>query len=195
MRGKLFIVSAPSGAGKTTLVNALLENWSVSCPLAKVVTYTTKSPRKNEIPGKDYHFVSQDRFQKLIARDFFLEWNSFCGNYYGTPRHILTECEQGNSLILVIDRIGARRVIATVPDMYCVVTVWIQVPSLVVLRERLCLRGTENDEQIQSRLERARIELDDERQHKLYRYHVTNDDFSCALGNLQNIFLEELAIF
>lgn len=195
MRGKLFIVSAPSGAGKTTLVNALLENWSVSCPLARVVTYTTKSPRKNEIPGKDYHFVSQDRFQKLIARDFFLEWNSFCGNYYGTPRHILTECDQGNSLVLVIDRIGAKRVIATVPDTYSIVTVWIQVSSLAVLRERLCLRGTENDAQIQSRLERACVELNDEQQNRSYSYHIINDDFSRSLKKLQNIFLEELAIF
>ncbi|MCL4229868.1 guanylate kinase [Candidatus Dependentiae bacterium] len=195
MRGKLFIVSAPSGAGKTTLVNALLKNWSAACSLARVVTYTTKSPRKNEIPGKDYHFVSQDKFQELISMDFFLEWNSFCGNYYGTPRHILTECDQGNSLILVIDRVGARRIIANVPDAYSIVTVWIQVSSLAVLRERLCLRGTEKHEQIQSRLERACVELSDEQQNKLYRYHVINDDFSRALGCLQSIFLEELAVF
>lgn len=195
MRGKLFIVSAPSGAGKTTLVNALLKNWSAACPLARVVTYTTKNPRKNETPGKDYHFVSRDKFQELIAMDFFLEWNSFCDNYYGTPRHILTECDQGNSLVLVIDRVGARRIIANVPDAYSIVTVWIQVSSLAVLRERLCLRGTEKHEQIQSRLERACVELSDEQQNKLYRYHVINDDFSRALGCLQSIFLEELAVF
>lgn len=91
--------------------------------------------------------------------------------------------------------VGSSRIIANLPDTYSIVTIWIQVSFLKVLHERLCLRGTEKHEQIQSRLERAYVELGDEQQNKLYRYYVMNDDFYRTLGCLQNIFLEELVIF
>jgi guanylate kinase len=190
MTGKIFIVSAPSGAGKTSLINALLNQWVASSPLERVITYTTKAPRSTEIPGKDYHFVSKERFKELIEAGFFLEWSSFYDHYYGTPSYIIEEVRCGKSFILVIDRVGAKQLIQKFAD---IVTIWIYASSLAELRQRLVMRGTETEMQIERRLHCAHIELQDEQATKLYKYHVLNDNFHDALNSLHTIFSKELA--
>jgi guanylate kinase len=189
--GKIFIVSAPSGAGKTTLVHAVLERLAHHHAIERVVAYTTKRPRPTEIPGKDYHFVTVEQFKALIDRGFFLEWSTFYEHYYGTPASILEQRSSGKSFILVIDRVGARQILAALQD---IVTIWIYVSSIPILKERLLKRGSESETQIAHRLACAWVEIKDEEVFCLYKYHLLNDNFDEALNNLQNIFLKELLL-
>jgi guanylate kinase len=189
MVGKLFIVSAPSGTGKTTLVNALLERLQNRCRLERVVTYTTKSPSVQEKNGQDYHFVSQADFEAKVQEGFFMEWSGAYGSYYGSPSSILAQLEKGVSFILVIDRVGAQKLIAAGHNP---VLIWIKPTSLEVLRERLELRGRDAAAVIERRLALAQEELAEEKSNSLYKHHVINEDFNEALKNLEHIFLAEL---
>jgi guanylate kinase len=191
MVGKIFIVSAPSGAGKTTLVHALLDRLAPHCPLERVVTYTTKQPRPSEVSGKDYHFVTVEQFKALIEQGFFLEWSTFYEHYYGTPAFIVEQRSSGKSFILVIDRVGARQILTSIADA---ITIWIYVSSMHVLKDRLMKRGSESEAQIAHRLACAWAEIKDEERSRLYKYHLLNDDFGKALNNLQNIFSKELLL-
>src|SRR5581483_10666268 len=109
--GVLFIVSAPSGAGKTTLVNAALGSLKSSHAIERVITYTSRMPREGEIPGVDYHFISELEFQSRIKDGFFLEWSGAYGTYYGTPRGLLEDLEKGHHRILIPDRNGAQKIL------------------------------------------------------------------------------------
>src|SRR3990167_6495680 len=103
MIGKIFIISAPSGAGKSTLVAATLANLEKEWPIERVVTYTSKNPRNNEVPGQDYHFIKVDEFERRIKQGFFLEWSNAYGTYYGSPRSIVNQVANGYSYIGIID--------------------------------------------------------------------------------------------
>lgn len=182
--GKFFIVSAPSGAGKTSLVSAAIERLSPYFSLERVITYTTKQPRKTDIPGKDYHFISVEEFQEKIKKGFFIEWSSSYGHYYGSGRNILDKLAQGISLISIIDRVGAAQISAQLDD---VILIWIYTKDLAVLQERLSLRGTENSKQIECRLTLAQKELEAELKEGLYRHHILNDCFESALLKLEAV--------
>ncbi|MDP3889405.1 MAG: guanylate kinase [bacterium] len=189
MPGKLFIVSAPSGAGKTTLVNAVLGKLKLEYPIDRVITYTTKKARVGEQDGRDYHFISPIEFERRIKQNFFLEWSTAYNAYYGSPRQVLNDIQTGQSYILIIDRMGAEQVIKHTND---VVLVWIYTTNLQDIHQRLMGRATESPEVIQARINQAQKEIIREQKQPLYQYHLCNDDFDQAVHNLEHFFRHEL---
>ena len=190
MHGRLFIISAPSGAGKTSLVEAAIPIIREKHPIEQVVTYTTKKPRSTDPQMRDFHFIDSNEFKRRIQEGFFLEWSDAYGAYYGSPRSVIDEMRAGRSFFLVIDRVGAEQAVKLVPDA---VLVWITVANVQVLKERLSARATETVEHIEQRLKRAHIEMDLEAKNRLYRHHVLNDKFTVALDELVSIITEKLA--
>jgi guanylate kinase len=181
--GLLFVVSAPSGAGKTSLVAALLER---DPALALSVSYTTRARRSGEVDGKHYHFVDHARFERMIAEGAFIEYARVFDNAYGTAESSLRETlDSGQDLLLEIDWQGARQVRERFPEA---VSIFIVPPSLAALEERLRGRGQDSDMIIGERMAKARDELShwDE-----YGYLVVNDRFEQALGALGAILQAE----
>ncbi len=189
MRGRLFVVSAPSGAGKTSLVETVLPIVRKKHRIEQVTTYTSKQPRSSDAKRKDFYFVTSSEFERLIKKQFFLEWSDAYGAYYGTPRSIMDDLKMGSSFIVVIDRVGAQQICTEVSDA---VLIWIAVHDMEVLQERLTKRGTESTEQIAMRLQRAQIEIDLECANRLYTHHIPNDHFATAANNLASIIIQEL---
>jgi guanylate kinase len=172
-KGILFIVSAPSGAGKTTLIKKLLKFFP---DITLSVSYTTRSRRPGEITGKDYHFVSGKKFAALRARSGFAEWAGVHGSLYGTPRAPLERrLRQERDVLLDIDVQGARKIKRQYPGA---VSIFVLPPSLSELEHRLALRGTDRRETIRRRLENARREI---RQLMRYDYVVVNQDLRQAV--------------
>jgi guanylate kinase len=175
-KGVLLIVAAPSGAGKTSMVKALLKN---DPGIRLSVSYTTRAPRPGEIDGKDYHFVSKDAFLEMASRGEFLESAEVYGNYYGTSQTwIADEIEAGHDILLEIDWQGASQVKRHFPDA---VSVFILPPSLSALRNRLNNRGQDNQEVIEKRMAAA---CDDISHAGEFDYIIVNDDFDQALQDL-----------
>lgn len=180
-QGKLFIVSGPSGVGKTTLVTTFLEQSQHLFSIDRVVTYTTKQPRPADVNGVDYHFVDQSDFDAKVEQGFFLEQSGEYGASYGTPIHIMYEIALGSSKILVIDRVGAAQIVKKHPQA---VLVWIEVSSVSVLSDRLSARRTESFEQIQSRLLLAQKEIEEEKTSPMYHHSIENDQLNTAIQRL-----------
>jgi len=175
-KGLLFIVAAPSGAGKTSMVRALLKN-DPSIRLS--ISYTTRPPRPGEVDGKDYHFVSKDTFLDMAGRGEFLESAEVYGNHYGTSQPwIAGEIAAGRDLLLEIDWQGAAQVKRHFPDA---VSIFILPPSLTALRNRLNNRGQDNQEVIEKRMAAA---CDDISHAGEFDYIIVNDDFDQALLDL-----------
>ena len=189
MSGKLFIISAPSGAGKTTLVEHLLKQIHVKHTLSRVLTYTTRAARDNEEHGRDFYYISAAEFERKITQDYFIEWSNAYGCYYGTPRTIIQEMQKGASFILVADRAGAQQVTQHIPES---VLIWIYTSSIQTLQDRLYKRATNTDEQIVYRLKLAQDEIEQESRNPLYHFHVLNDDFYEALQQLYAILHNSL---
>jgi guanylate kinase len=189
-KGKLFIVSAPSGAGKTTLINELIGKLKPQYNIEKAITYTSRDARAEEQQGIDYHFIPVHDFEQKISEGYFLEYSTAYGTYYGTPSYILSNLHKGNSYILVIDRAGAKQIKMQHNEA---VLIWIDVPSIEVLEARLRTRGTNTEDQIQKRLEIAKIEIEEEKAHKTYNYHIINDIFENTLHELSTIIVQKLA--
>ena len=184
-RGQLFVVSAPSGAGKTTVVERVI---AVTPGLRRSRSYTSRRARPGETDGVDYHFVSRDRFEAMIAGGQFLEWAEYSGNLYGTAVvDTERELESGADLVLVIDVQGARQVRRHRPAS---VLVFVLPPSADELEARLRSRGEDSEEQIRRRLEAAREEVQavDE-----YDYVVVNDGIDACVARLQAIVAAERA--
>ena len=183
-RGRLFVISAPSGAGKTTLLRGVM---SSLVKLKFSVSHTTRKPREGEVDGVDYHFVSKDTFQQMIADNMFLEHAEVHGNFYGTSHaSIEQDLQDGFDVILDIDVQGAAilRKSAQVDAAF----VFIAPPSLVELERRLRGRGTETEEKVQIRLINAKIELEASSE---YEYLIVNNDVKEATNILQAIVLAE----
>jgi len=179
-RGSLFIISAPSGAGKTSLVGKLVE----SQPEIQVsVSHTTRPSRPGEENGVHYHFVSKEDFEVQIGEANFLEYAEVFGNYYGTSQKVVEEkLAEGVDVILEIDWQGAEQVRKLMPEA---ISVFIVPPSMEELRNRLTGRGSDADDVIARRLSEAQLEMS----HYLeFDYLVVNDDFEVALSLLQAIF-------
>jgi guanylate kinase len=156
LQDKIVIITAPSGSGKTTLVKRLLG----ACPeLAFSVSACTRLPRAGEVHGKDYYFYDADYFKKLIAENAFVEWEMvYSGKYYGTLRSELQRIwEMGKAPLVEIDVQGALAIREQYPSRS--ITIFIEAPSLEILRERLRLRGTETEHTLQERIEKAAYEL------------------------------------
>jgi len=178
-RGRLYVVAAPSGAGKTSLVKALLERE----PRVRFsVSYTTRTPRPNEVPGRDYHFIDMKRFLDMIAQGEFLEHAQVFDNYYGTGVRTVEEAlSMGEQLLLEIDWQGARQVRARLPEAR---SIFILPPSRNSLEQRLKARSTDSDAVIQRRLRDAAEDL---AHWNEFDYVVINDRFEQALEDLQAI--------
>ncbi|MGB8468447.1 MAG: hypothetical protein WCE21_05610 [Candidatus Babeliales bacterium] len=144
-----FIISAPSGAGKTTIVERTIAQLQPNYAIKRVVTYTTRAPRAKEVHGVDYYFVSKEIFDGMIAAQLFMEWASVYGHYYGTPVTALQEVEQGVSGIAILDVQGAQAIRARYPHVYAIALL---PPDAAELENRLRVRATEPESQMQTRL-------------------------------------------
>jgi guanylate kinase len=178
-RGHLFIISAPSGAGKTTLSRAIRKRFT---DMVYSVSYTTRSPRKGEQDGVDYHFISKEAFKKDIETGRWSEWAEVHGNYYGTSAEFIEKgLSSGRDILLDIDVQGTIQILKRHPDS---VTVFVLPPSLDTLRQRLEMRGTESKTVLNRRLENAKKEM----AHKnLYRHVIVNDQLLSAIEELISI--------
>lgn len=182
-RGKTFIVSGPSGVGKSTVLKALLERrknvyFSVSA--------TTREMRPGEEDGVHYHFLEVDTFRQWIARGDFLEYAEYVGNFYGTPRQYVDEAmDRGEDVILDIEIQGALQVKGKRPET---VSIFIAPPSWAELERRLTERGTDSPEKVQKRLLRAKVEF---QTAHTYDYFVINDSVESAVGELDAIMTAE----
>jgi len=175
-RGSLFIIAAPSGGGKTSLVNALLKH---DPRLILSVSHTTRPARPGEIDGQHYHFVSETEYEEMVKNGDFMEHARVFDHYYGTNRKsVAQQLEQGRDVILEIDWQGARQVRAVFPDCCCI---FIIPPSLESLRKRLTGRGQDSAEVIQRRMRDARAEISHWAE---FDQLVVNDNFDTALEDL-----------
>jgi guanylate kinase len=178
-RGRLYVVSAPSGAGKTSLLKALMAREPA---IQFSVSYTTRKPRANEIAGRDYHFVSIERFKEMEANDEFLEYAQVFDNFYGTGVRAVQEAlANGEQLLLEIDWQGAQQVRKRIPEAR---SIFILPPSRGALEHRLKARSTDSEEVIQRRLKDAAADIG---HWKEFDYVVINDNFDQAIEDLQAI--------
>ena len=181
-KGLLLVVSGPSGCGKGTVLKEVMQQQN----LYYSVSLTTRAPRPGEVDGVQYHFVSKERFEEMIARDEVLEHAEFCGNYYGTPRDAVEAMRNnGKNVILEIEVQGAQQVMQKCPDA---VSIFIAPPSMTELEKRLRGRGTEAEAVIQKRLATASGELKDAPN---YKYLVVNDQVETAAQEILTILAAE----
>jgi len=179
MRANLYVVAAPSGGGKTSLINALLEK---DDRVSLSISYTTRTSRPGEKDGVHYHYVDDPTFIDLIGKNAFLEHAEVFGHRYGTGRDAVEEkLRAGFDVLLDIDWQGARQVRKSFP--FCC-TIFILPPSLEALRNRLSRRGQDSEEVIEVRMREARAEISHSRE---FDYLIINDDFDQALADLQSI--------
>ena len=179
MKGKLFVVSGPSGVGKNTLLNAVIDR---SENVRYSVSATSRPIRPGEVDGKSYYFVSRERFEALIADDALLEYAEYVGNLYGTPRDMVREkTAQGYDVILEIEVDGARQVLKKTPDA---IAIFLLPPSAEELAQRLCGRGTEAEHVRRARLDKALEELGHAGE---FHYRVVNDDAQRAAEEIHSI--------
>jgi len=177
--GHLFIMSAPSGAGKTTLRRVILERLP---DLHYSVSYTTRAPRQGEQDGVDYHFIDQKRFLEKLDRHLWAEWAKVHDHYYGTCGAFLENgLSAGRDILLDIDVQGTLQILDRYPDS---VTIFIMPPSLAVLKQRLVSRGTDSPEQISRRLINAEKEMAFKDR---YRHVIVNDQLGRAVGDLLTV--------
>ena len=181
--GKTFIVSGPSGVGKSTVLHALFQGRD---DLYFSVSATTRAPREGEQDGVDYHFIQADAFRDMIAADAFLEYAEYVNNYYGTSlKAIRDQLDAGHDVLLDIEVQGAAQVCAKRPET---VRIFIAPPSWEELERRLTARGTDTPEKVQKRLLRAQVELQNASD---YDYFVINDTVEQAVEELRAILCAE----
>jgi guanylate kinase len=187
--GELFILSAPSGAGKTTLIqNLMTGRFSDIGGLAFSVSHTTRQPRQGEADGRDYHFVDHATFLGMIEGDAFLEWAKVHDNYYGTSRdEVFPRLQQGTDVLLDIDVQGAEQVVGRCPDAQ---SIFVLPPSYEALEGRLRSRALDDDSTIARRLG---VSLGEVMRYESYRYVIINDDARRASEALAAIILEKRA--
>jgi guanylate kinase len=182
-KGLVFVISAPAGTGKTTLVRMLVDEFPV---VKESISCTTRAPRPGEIPDKDYHFLSKSAFEAKIAAGEFLEHAEVFGTHYGTLRSdVLEEQNKGHHVVLVIDTQGALEL---KKSKFPAIFIFVQPPSLAELRQRLFKRQTEKDEHIEERLSWAEGEIE---KAKLYDYNIVNDNLHRAFELFRCIVIAE----
>ncbi len=185
-QGILFVVSSPSGGGKGTLVQCALK--ALGPGLSYSVSYTTRAPRPGEVDGREYCFVSADKFKQMVAAGEFLEWANVHGNLYGTGNaQVRREISSGRDIILEVDVQGAASVRQRIKDS---VSIFILPPSFDTLRQRLMARGTDTTDELELRLNNAPIELKD---YASFDYIIINDEIERAASQLTSIIYAERA--
>ena len=184
--GTLYIVSSPSGAGKSSLLSALLARFNDDRRMQLSISHTTRGMRPGEEHGVHYHFVDKSEFQAQIDRGAFFEWAEVFGNYYGTSRETIERClDQGVDVFLDIDWQGARQIRDQLPEAR---SIFILPPSLPILEQRLHGRGQDSAEVIRHRMEQAVAEMS---HYDEYDYLIVNDDFETSLQQLASIVCAE----
>lgn len=180
-KGTLYVISAASGAGKTSLLSAMLQQVS---GIEVSVSHTTRAPRIGEVDGVNYHFIDKDKFEAMVEAGDFFESASVFGNMYGTSRqHIQQQLHKGKDVVLEIDWQGARQIRQLMPDCK---SIYILPPSIAALRERLTSRGQDDEAVINQRMREAVNEMS----HYIeFEYLVINDDFDEARNNLTAIIM------
>lgn len=180
--GLIFIISAPAGTGKTTLVKRLTQEFP---HIKSSISYTTRKPRSGEVDGVDYNFIDVDEFESKIKAGELLEYVQLYGFYYGTSRKWVEEqLKKGNHVILVIDTQGGLNLKGKIPAVF----IFIEPPSLDELKKRLLLRRTEPTSVVEERLECAAREI---QQGKQYNYRIINDQIDTAYQILRSILVAE----
>jgi guanylate kinase len=183
MKGQLFVISAPSGAGKTTIVEALKRRFK---DLAYSISHTTRLPRKGEVDGKDYHFVTRKTFEKMIEGQQFVEWAEVYGNLYGTGFSTLEEkLSSGSDILLDLDIQGGKNIRDRFKNS---VLIFLLPPSLDILENRLKKRATDSEEVIERRLGEATSDI---RNCSWYDYLIINDDLETAIKETLSVILSE----
>jgi len=183
-KGKLFVISGPSGVGKGTLVNLLIEKHP---EITLSTSVTTRTPRPGEVSGIHYFFIEKEVFLYRLNEGDFLEWTEFAGNYYGTDKNIVElAVQQGYNLLLEIDVKGAIQVEEKKPEA---VSIFIEPPSLEELKSRLFKRKTESQKEIDERLSIVKSEI--EKKH-LFDYCIVNDNLDKAFAELEDIVVKEM---
>ncbi len=182
-KGLLLVISGPSGAGKGTVCKALLEK---SKDISLSVSATTRAPRPGEVDGESYYFLSLETFRSMIDNGEFIEWAAFCENYYGTPRKKVEEkLAEGKDVILEIEVQGAMQVKSKFPEA---VFIFVLPPSKEELKNRLKGRGTETDDVVEKRLERA---LSEYQYIENYNYIIINDEVDLAAERIRAVITAE----
>jgi len=185
-KGLLIIYSGPSGVGKSTVREVFMKNEELK--LAYSISMTTRSKRESEEEGKDYFFVSKERFIEAIDNGELLEYNNFVTNYYGTPKFYVEKLRnEGKNVILEIDVNGAKQVINQVSEA---ISIFVLPPSFEDLKERLILRNTDSLETINKRLAESKREIEES---KFYKYHVINKEIDLCAKEVEDIILKEMS--
>lgn len=181
-KGLIFVISAPAGTGKTTLVRMLQKEFSC---VTESISYTTRQPRPSEVPGRDYHFITVPEFEEKIREGEFLEYAQVFGNYYGTSRKFIGEQQKlGKHVLLVIDTQGAMQLMGTMDAVF----IFIRPPDMETLRARLSARKSESSEAIDERLSWAKKEMD---LAVHYNYQIVNDRLDTAYDVLRSVLIAE----
>ncbi|HEV7747360.1 MAG TPA: guanylate kinase [Pyrinomonadaceae bacterium] len=184
-RGILFVVSSPSGGGKGTLIQRVLKQVP---NLSYSVSFTTRAPRNGEIDGREYFFVSREKFEEMVANKEFLEWAHVHSKLYGTGRQqVVREIAEGRDIILEVDVQGAASVRTLIADS---VSIFILPPSFEILKQRLQARGTDSPEELELRLRNAPTEMKD---YSAFQYVILNDDLERATNQMSAIVHAERA--
>ncbi len=183
IKGKIVVISGPSGVGKGTICKKIMELINAKFS----VSTTTRSPREGEVEGKDYFFVTKDEFKEKIAEGEFLEYNIYNDNYYGTSKKVILDMiNVGTNALLEIDVNGAYNIKKKFPDA---LLIYIAPPSMEVLRQRLIDRGTEEIDVIENRLKIAEEEL---KRVDFYDYVIINDDLDTAINEVKECILKKI---
>lgn len=178
-KGRVYIISGPSGSGKDTLMKKVFEKIP---EIAFSISSITRAMRPGEVEGEKYNFISRERFLEMIENDELLEYNVFVGNYYGTPKAPVINCiENGQDILIEVDVNGAEQIRNKMPD---VISIFIMPPSLEILKKRLTGRGTDSQEIINKRLGESLREIDSA---KDYDYIIVNDDLETAANDFVRI--------
>ncbi len=181
--GILFVVSAPSGAGKTSLCKAVTQDLD---RLQFSISYTTRPARVGEVDGKDYFFIDETAFKKRIEQGDFIEWAKVHGHFYGTSQSLLTKwTDEGIDVILDIDSQGAMQLKKRTDEG---VYIYVLAPSFEILEERLTARGSESSAEMSRRLEKAKDEI---KHYKQYQYLIINKVYEEAINDLKSVILAE----
>lgn len=178
-KGRVYIISGPSGSGKDTVLKKVFERLP---EVAFSISSITRDMRVGEVEGEKYNFVTREHFEKMLSNDELLEYNVFVGNYYGTPKTPVIECiNSGRDMIIEVDVNGAAQIRQKMPDA---VSIFIMPPSFEVLKKRLSGRGTDSDEVIEKRLAESLREVS---AAKNYDYIVINDELENAVNAVAEI--------